>query len=159
MFYSIINSNVFSKGFSTIEIIMNVSFILIIFLIIYILYWHNINRNIAKLNRCKINLNSQGSIYTVYGKYNNTKLYKIKYDNTENHTVSIDCVCPPGNIPNKFNVKAYNARTNKTLNTDKYCNCDKYYNANEKDMKYSGDDFLTDYYSSNKNKLNFPDVI
>ena len=159
MFYSIINSNVFSKGFSTIEIIMNVSFILIIFLIIYILYWHNINRNIAKLNRCKINLNSQGSIYTVYGKYNNTKLYKIKYDNTENHNVSVDCVCPPGNIPNKFNVKAYNARTNKTLNTDKYCNCDKYYNANEKDMKYSGDDFLIDYYSSNKNKLNFPDVI
>jgi hypothetical protein len=159
MIYSIINTNVFSKGFSTIEIIMNISFILIILLIIYILYWHNINRKIAKLNRCKINLNSQGSIYTVYGKYNNTKLYKIKYDNTENHNVSVDCVCPPGNIPNKFNIKAFNTRTNKTQNADKYCNCDKYYNANKKDMKYSGDDFLIDYHTNNKNKLNFPDVI
>jgi len=159
MIYSIINTNVFSKGFSTIEIIMNISFILIILLIIYILYWHNINRKIAKLNRCKINLNSQGSIYTVYGKYNNTKLYKIKYDNTENHNVSVDCVCPPGNIPNKFNIKAFNTRTNKTQNADKYCNCDKYYNANKKDMKYSGDDFLIDYHTNKKNKLNFPDVI
>lgn len=159
MIYSIINTNIFSKGFSTIEIIMNISFILIILLIIYILYWHNINRKIAKLNRCKINLNSQGSIYTVYGKYNNTKLYKIKYDNTENHNVSVDCVCPPGNIPNKFNIKAFNTRTNKTQNADKYCNCDKYYNANEKDMKYSGDDFLIDYHTNKKNKLNFPDVI
>ena len=41
-------NNVFSKGFSTIEIIMNVSFILIIFLIIYIFYWHSINRNCDK---------------------------------------------------------------------------------------------------------------
>lgn len=169
MFYTIINNfnNVFSKGFTVIEIIMNLSFILIIFLIIYIFYWHSINRKVAKLNRCKINLNTEGSIYTIYGKYKQKKLYKIKYDNTEDHKVYVDCVCPVGNMPNKFEIKAYNKQKNKVESVDKYCNCDKYYNLNEKDaLKYSGDDFLVDYYTNNKDKnaenmkpISFPDVI
>jgi|LakMenE22Apr09ns_1017241.scaffolds.fasta_scaffold10085_2 hypothetical protein len=169
MFYSIINNfnNAFSKGFTVIEIIMNLSFILIIFLIIYIFYWHSINRKVAKLNRCKINLNTEGSIYTIYGKYKQTKLYKIKYDNTDDHKVYVDCVCPVGNMPNKFEVKAYNKRKNKVESADKYCNCDKYYNLNDKNaLKFSGDDFLVDYYTNNKDKkieqmpsLNFPDII
>lgn len=160
-------NNVFSKGFSTIEIIMNVSFILIIFLIIYIFYWHSINRNIAKLNRCKINLNSQGSIYNIYGKHKQTKLYKIKYDNTDKHTVSVDCVCPPGKVPNKFEIKAFNSDTNKWDKADKYCNCDKFYNINNNDLKFYGDEFLVSSYNSNKDKdvsaitsvLEFPDAI
>jgi Tfp pilus assembly protein PilE len=169
MFYSIINSfnNAFSKGFTTIEIIMNLSFILIIFLIIYIFYWHSINRKVAKLNRCKINLNTEGSIYTIYGKHKQTKLYKIKYDNTDDHKVSVDCVCPVGNMPNKFEIKAYNNRTQKTQSVDKYCNCDKFYNLNDKNaLNYSGDDFLVSYYNDNKDidaeymsKPIFPDII
>ena len=95
MFISFITNfnNVFSKGFTPIEILMNLSFILIISLIIFIFYWHSINRKVAKLNRCKINLNTEGSIYTIYGKHKQTKLYKIKYDNTDNHNVYVDCVC------------------------------------------------------------------
>lgn len=169
MFYTIINNfnNAFSKGFTVIEIIMNLSFILIIFLIIYIFYWHSINRKVAKLNRCKINLNTEGSIYTIYGKYKQTKLYKIKYDNTEDHKVYVDCVCPVGNMPNKFTIKAYNSQKNKVETADKYCNCDKYYNLNDKDaLKFSGDEFLTTYYKDNIDKtplnmghLEFPESI
>jgi hypothetical protein len=156
MLISIINNfnNAFSKGFTPIEILMNVSFILIIFLIIYIFYWHSINRKVATLNRCKINLNSDGnSIYTIYGKYKQTKLYKIRYDNTENHNVYVDCVCPVGNMPNKFEVKAYNTRKGKFETAEKYCNCDKYYNLNDKDaLKYSGDELLVSHYKDNKDK-------
>lgn len=165
MFLSIINNftNAFSKGFTVIEIIMNVSFILIILLIIYIFYWHSINRKVAKLNRCKINLNTEGSIYNIYVKHKQTKLYKIKYDNTEDNNVTVDCVCPVGNMPNKFEVKAYNKRKNKVESANKYCNCDKFYNLNDKDaLKYSGDDFLVDYYKkdiNNNKSLEFPDVV
>ena len=165
MFLSIINNftNAFSKGFTVIEIIMNVSFILIILLIIYIFYWHSINRKVAKLNRCKINLNTEGSIYNIYVKHKQTKLYKIKYDNTEDNNVTVDCVCPVGNMPNKFEVKAYNKRKNKVESSNKYCNCDKFYNLNDKDaLKYSGDDFLVDYYKkdiNNNKSLEFPDVV
>lgn len=169
MFISFITNfnNVFSKGFTPLEILMNLSFILIISLIIFIFYWHSINRKVAKLNRCKINLNTEGSIYTIYGKHKQTKLYKIKYDNTDNHNVYVDCVCPVGNIPNKFEIKAYNKQKNKVESVDKYCNCDKYYNLNNKDsLKYSGDDFLVSYYNDNKDRkaqnmkpLEFPDVI
>ena len=165
MFLSIINNftNAFSKGFTVIEIIMNVSFILIILLIIYIFYWHSINRKVAKLNRCKINLNTEGSIYNIYVKHKQTKLYKIKYDNTEDNNVTVDCVCPVGNMPNKFEVKAYNKRKNKVESANKYCNCDKLYNLNDKDaLKYSGDDFLVDYYKkdiNNNKSLEFPDVV
>lgn len=167
MFLSIINNftNAFSKGFTVIEIIMNVSFILIILLIIYIFYWHSINRKVAKLNRCKINLNTEGSIYNIYVKHKQTKLYKIKYDNTDDNNVTVDCVCPVGNMPNKFEVKAYNKRKNKVESANKYCNCDKFYNLNDKNaLNYSGDDFLVDYYKNkdnlNNNKsLKFPDVV
>jgi Tfp pilus assembly protein PilE len=165
MFLSIINNftNAFSKGFTVIEIIMNVSFILIILLIIYIFYWHSINRKVAKLNRCKINLNTEGSIYNIYVKHKQTKLYKIKYDNTDDNNVTVDCVCPVGNMPNKFEVKAYNKRKNKVESANKYCNCDKFYNLNDKNaLNYSGDDFLVDYYKNNINKnkhLDFPDVV
>jgi hypothetical protein len=155
MLVSIINNfnNSFSKGFTAIEIIMNLSFILIIFLIIYIFYWHSINRKVSTLNRCKINLNSDGgSIYTIYGKHKQTKIYKIRYDNTEDHNVYIDCVCPIGNMPNKFEVKAYNKRKDKFETAEKYCNCDKYYNLNEKNaLNYSGDEFLVSHYKAHKN--------
>jgi hypothetical protein len=115
MYKSIINSfnEVLTKKLSFFELLLNISFVLIIGLIIFIFYWHNINWKIAKLNRCKINLNSEGSIYNLYASYDQTKLYKVRYDNSTKHNVSIDCVCPTGNIPNTFKVPAYNAETNK----------------------------------------------
>jgi hypothetical protein len=154
MYKSIINSfnEVLTKKLSFFELLLNISFVLIIGLIIFIFYWHNINWKIAKLNRCKINLNSEGSIYNLYASYDQTKLYKVRYDNSTKHNVSIDCVCPTGNIPNTFKVPAYNAETNKTEIIPKYCSCDKFYDTTEKDkIYYNGDNFLIDFY---RNKFN-----
>jgi len=149
--------NVFTKGFTSFELLLNISFILILFIIIYIFYWHYINRNIAKLNRCKINLNSSGGIYNVYALYDQTKLYKVRYDNSTNHNLSIDCSCPSGNIPNTFKIRAYNSNTDAIETVNKYCTCDKYYNIdNTNKINYSGDDFLTDFYKNNRNQLIFP---
>lgn len=152
-------NNVLTRGFSSFEFLLSTSFILIICLIIYIFYWHYINRSISKLNRCKINLNSDGGLYSMYALYDQTKIYKIKYDNTTNHNVSIDCSCPNGNVPNTFKIKAYNTNTDTTETVNKYCTCDKYYDSeNSKRIYYSGDDFLTDFHKNNKNKLEFPSV-
>ena len=149
--------NVLTKGFTSFEFLLNTSFILILFLIIYIFYWHYINRSIAKINRCKINLNSDAGLYNMYVLYDQTKIYRIKYDNTTNHNVSIDCSCPPGNVPNTFKVKAYDSQTDSVQTVNKYCTCDKFYNAdNTNKIYYSGDDFLTDFHKNNKNTLEFP---
>jgi hypothetical protein len=151
--------DVLSRGFNSFEFLLNFSFILILCLIIYIFYWHSINRNIAKINRCKINLNSGGSIYNIYGIYDQTKLYNIKYDTANNNNITISCSCPTGNIPNSFKVKAYNAETDRTETINKHCICDKYYNTDDKNkFFYNGDSFLVDYYSNNKNRLIFPSV-
>lgn len=152
MFEIIINSfnDILTKKYSFLEILLNVSFILIIGLILYIFYWHNINRKIAKINRCKINLNSEGGIYNLYGIHNQTKIYKVRYDNSTKHNASIDCSCPIGNIPNKFKIPIYDAETKNTEIYDKYCVCDKYYDTSENNaIYYDGDPFLIDYYKNN----------
>jgi hypothetical protein len=149
MYETIINSfsDVLTRGFSKFELLLNISFILIIGLIIFIFYWHNINRQIAKLNRCKINLNSEGSIYNLYTYHDQTKLFRIRYDNTTKHNVSIDCSCPPGNVPNKFNIPIYNNDTKSIEKYNKYCVCDKSYDLSEKNKVHvEGDEFLTNYY-------------
>jgi hypothetical protein len=151
MYKSIINSlnEVLTKKISSFELLLNVCFVLIISLIIFIFYWHNINWKIAKLNRCKINLSSEGSIYNLYASYDQTKLYKVRYDNSTKHNVSIDCACPSGNIPNKFIIPAYNAETQQTDLINKYCSCDKYYDTTQKNkINYAGDNFLVDFYST-----------
>jgi hypothetical protein len=150
-------NNVLSRGFTSFELLLNVSFILIVCLMIYIFYWHSINRSIAKINRCKINLNSGGGIYSMYAMYDQTKLYKVKYDNTTKHNVTIDCSCPAGNVPNTFKIKAYNGETDKIETVNKYCTCDKFYNADDnKHVYYNGDDFLTDFYKNNRENIKFP---
>jgi hypothetical protein len=151
MYKSVINSlnEVLTKKISSFELLLNVSFVLIIGLIIFIFYWHNINWKVAKLNRCKINLNSEGSIYNLYASYDQTKLYKVRYDNSTKHNASIDCACPSGNIPNTFNIPAYNTETRETEIIKKYCICDKYYDTTEKNkIHYNGDNFLVDFYST-----------
>ena len=171
MYEPIINSfsDIITRGFSIYELLLNISFILIIGLIIFIFYWHNINRQIAKLNRCKINLNSEGSgsIYNLYTYYDQTKLYKLRYDNTTKHNVSVDCVCPTGNIPNKFEVPVYNMENEKLQKYNKYCVCDKSYDLTEKNkIRVDGDEFLSSYYrnydysiGAMKNNHNFDKLI
>ena len=149
--------NVLSNGFSSFELLLNVSFLLILCLIIYIFYWHSINRNIAKINRCKINLNSGGGTFSIYGIYDKTILYNVKYDTANNNNVTITCSCPTGNTPNTFKVKAYNTETARTETIKKHCICDRYYNTDDnRNFYYNGDSFLVDYYSNNKDKLEFP---
>jgi hypothetical protein len=146
-------NNIFNKDFSFFEILLNLSFILIISVIIYIVYWNLLNRKIANLNRCKINLNSIDNYYNVYSHYNNKKIYSINYETGSNHNVDVKCSCPVGNIANTFKIPLYNHRTDQMQVIDKYCLCDDYYNFNSSDGKnsitYSGDDFLTKYYSDN----------
>ena len=158
MYLTIINSfyDILTKKISGVELLLNISFILIIGVIIYIFYWHSINRKISKLNRCRIALKSDGGIYNLYGLYDNTKLYRIRYDNSTSHNVSVDCSCPRGTIPNKFRLPIYNAETGKTEMLDKYCICDKSYDTDKSKINYKGDGFLTNYHYKNKN-INNPD--
>lgn len=167
-------NNIFNKSFSLFEILLNLSFILIICLIIYIVYWNLLNRKIANINRCKINLNSIDNYYNISSHYNNKKLYSINYKTGDSHNVSVNCSCPSGNIANTFKIPVYNHKTDDMEIIDKYCLCDDYYNLNEKNInkniRYSGDEFLTNYYSTNydnelstfKNpnkKINFPEAL
>ena len=167
MYLSIINSfyDILTKKFSGIELLLNISFILIIGIIIYIFYWHNINRQISKLNRCKIALRSDGGIYNLYGLYDNTKIYRVRYDNSTKHNVSVDCSCPKGNIPNKFNMPVYNGEEKRTDKINKYCMCDKNYDTDNSKINFKGDGFLIDYHNkhnkfyinpSNNNQPEFP---
>ena len=146
-------NNIFNKDFSLFEILLNSSFILIISVIIYIVYWNLLNRKIANLNRCKINLNSVGNYYNIYSHYNNKKIYSVNYQTGDKHNVTVNCSCPTGNIANTFKIPLYNHNSGEMEVIDKYCLCDDNYNFNstdaKKNIRYSGDDFLTDYYLSN----------
>ena len=146
-------NNIFNKNFSLFEILLNVSFILIISVIIYIVYWNLLNRKIANINRCKINLSSVGNFYNISSHYNNKKMYSINYETGDSHNVSVNCSCPSGNIANNFKIPVYNLNTNEMQIIDKYCFCDDFYNLNSgdgnKNIRYSGDEFLTNYYSNN----------
>ena len=167
-------NNIFNKSFSLFEILLNLSFILIICLIIYIVYWNLLNRKIANINRCKINLNSIGNYYNISSHYNNKKMYSINYEIGDKHNVSINCSCPTGNVANTFKVPVYNHNTDEMQIIDKYCFCDQIYNLNSSDgnknIRYSGDEFLTNYYSTNydneiatlrnpNKKINFPEPL
>lgn len=164
-------NNIFNKDFSLFEILLNSSFILIICVIFYIVYWNLLNRKIANINRCKINLNSVGNYYNISSLYNNKKLYSINYETGDKHNVSINCSCPAGNVANTFKIPVYNHNTDEMQIIDKYCLCDNLYNLNSSDgnknVSYSGDEFLTNYYSNNydneigtlrnpNNKIKFP---
>jgi len=146
-------NNIFNKDFSFFEILLNLSFILIICFIIYIVYWNLLNRKIANINRCKINLNSAGNYYNISSHYNNKKMYSINYQTGDTHNVSVNCSCPYGNIANSFKIPLYNHNKKEMQIINKHCLCDNFYNLNSSDTKnnirYSGDEFLTNYYSNN----------
>jgi len=146
------------------EFILNLTFVLIIFIIIVILYWDSINRSIISNGRCKININDSDITYNlnIFSKTNspdtnNTNLINISYDNTEEHNHKIDCACPYGNIPNDFNIPMWNNVEQKVYNARKVCFCDKNYQSpitnsitntiNKDKLKLDGDAFLIDYYN------------
>jgi hypothetical protein len=145
-FYNILNTKQ-----TFFEILLNLTFVLILLIIAVIFYWDNINRKIINTSRCKIVMNNDDNIFNldIYNSESTKKLLKISYDNTKKHNVKIDCACPVGNTVNNFRVPYYNYEDQK-LEKDlyKYCKCDADYSANIRDgnYKYDGDAFLQDYY-------------
>ena len=67
---------IIAKKQSIFEFILNLTFVLIIFIILVILYWDNINRTIINTGRCKIALNNSDLTYNlnIYRKKDNTEL-------------------------------------------------------------------------------------
>lgn len=146
------------------EFILNLTFVLIIFIILVILYWDSINRSIISNGRCKININDSDITYnlSIFSKTNdkdtnNANIINISYDNSEEHNSKIDCACPSGNIPNDFKIPVWDDADKKIKEQSKFCYCDKNYqtpitnktnNVIGKDnIKLDGDAFLIDYYN------------
>jgi hypothetical protein len=150
---------VIGKKQSFFEFILNLSFVLIVFIILVILYWDNINRSIINNGRCKIAVNNSDVTYNlnIYDKTKNTNIIEISYDNTPEHNYKIDCACPVGNTINEFYVPVWSQTENKIENRRKVCYCDNNYktdvsdNVNNNIIKnkigLDGDGFLIDHYS------------
>lgn len=141
------------------EIMLHISFILIIFMLIFIFYWDTIKRNVIKTSRCKLTLDNSDNMFNlrIFDKNTNTSVININYDNTKNHNYKIDCVCPTGNELNTIKrIPIYNNETKTTDYIEKNCYCDKnYYNnihdssidgLNNDNIILDGDSFLVNFY-------------
>jgi hypothetical protein len=141
------------------EILLHLTFILIIFLLIVIFYWDTIKRNILKTARCKITMDNSDSQFNVrlFDKNTNSSIININYDNTKKHNYKIDCVCPRGNELNNFkDIPVFNSDTKKVEKVDKICYCDDNYKKNIYDenigaldndnILLDGDSFLVNFY-------------
>lgn len=162
------------------EILLHLSFILIILVLITIFYWDTIKRNIIKTSRCKISLENSDNLYNVriFDKTTNTSIINVNYDNTRKHNSKIDCVCPTGNELNIIkDVPIYDNESKKIQYINKNCYCDNNYVRNiydnglnaldNENILLDGDSFLVDFYrgllddfkTGNRNKdlqLSFP---
>lgn len=142
--------NILNEKQTLFEILLNLTFVLILLIIAIIFYWDNINRKIINTSRCKIIMNNEDNIFNldIYDKSENKKIINVSYDNTKKHNVKINCACPVGTTQNKFQVPYYNYEDQK-LETDlyKYCQCDAQYESPSNDYSYEGDAFLKDYYT------------
>jgi len=141
------------------EILLHLSFILIIFLLIIIFYWDTIKRSILKTSRCKITLDNSDSQYNlrIFDKTTNSSIININYDNTRKHNYKIDCVCPTGNELNTIkNIPVFNSDNKIVEKVDKNCYCDNNYYKNIYDdsiggldndnIILDGDSFLVNFY-------------
>ena len=120
--------NVLTQKHTLFEFILNLSFILIIFIIILVFYWDSINRSIIKTGRCRVTLDNTDAMYNmrIYDKGSKTSILDISYDNTPSHKLNVNCVCPTGDYVNKFeNIPIYNATEKRFEGVSKYCYCDK----------------------------------
>lgn len=151
---------IITKKQSLFEFFLNLTFVLIIFIIIVLLYWDSINRSIINNGRCKININNTDVNYNLefYNKpQGNTNIFNISYDGTPKHNLKVDCACPIGETPNKFQVPIYDYESKKINKIDKFCYCDAKYDGetvndnigsiNMNNVSMDGDAFLMDYYT------------
>jgi len=157
--------DIFNKQQTFFEIILNLTFILILFILAFIFYWDSINRSVINNSRCKALIKNDDSNYTAYfynDKTNkNTKLFSISYDNTKNHNVKISCegVCSKssadnGVILNTIDIPYYDYKEQRIdTSYTKKCYCDSdYFSTNINyskldDLGIDGDNFLADYYT------------
>ncbi len=142
------------------EIILNLSFILIIFMFVAIFYWDSINRSVINTSRCKVLINNDDAEYGIDATNSDgtKKLYSIKYDNTKNHNIKIDCACPTGTTNNLFSgIKYFDYKSQEINNANINCKCDADYTSAIalENARYTGDKFLTDFY----NKIGGPSGI
>lgn len=155
MSYNIIDefNDIFYKPFSSYEILLNITFLLIIGIIFYIFYWDLINRKVKSISKCKNNINKNnttGGVYVINAKDDaNNNLYSIKYDMVTNKP-SIDCKCTPGTYMNTFkNIKIYDPDKEETIGINNNCSCDKTYELNANNHYYNGEPFLLKYMYDN----------
>lgn len=144
---------IISKKQTLFEFLLNLSFVLIIFVIIMIFYWDSINRSIINNNRCKVSIDNSDLTYNlkVYNSgIDNANIFNISYDNTTDKNIKIDCACPVGETLNKFEFPYYNNINKKDDVLNKYCYCAKDYqytkNTGLTNLDLDGDAFLVDYY-------------
>jgi len=140
---------IISKKQTLFEFLLNLSFVLIIFIILIIFYWDSINRSIIHNSRCKISIDNSDITYNLnISNENNSSLYDISYDKSKN--IKIDCTCPIGEKINKFDIPIWNEKDKKVEQIKKYCYCDNNYQYNNielNNLKVDGDAFLVDYYN------------
>ena len=146
-FYNILNTKQ-----TFFELLLNLTFILILLIIAVIFYWDSINRNIINTSRCKIIINNDDANYNldVFSKTKNAKLFNISYDNNKAHNVKINCACPVGTTLNDFKIPYFDYQDQKVnTNLYKHCMCDQEYKENDTlDYNFNGDAFLVDYYKT-----------
>ena len=166
--------DIFNKQQTIFEIILNLSFILILFLIAFIFYWDSINRSVLNTSRCKAIIKNDDSNYTAYfyddKNTKNNKLFSISYDNTRNHNIKINCegVCNKSStdssvVQNNIEIPYYDYKEQKIdTSYTKRCYCDKNYlegvvgYSKLPNLGIDGDEFLADYYKNfyNNNEPN-----
>lgn len=158
--------DIFNKQQTIFEIILNLSFILILFIIAFIFYWDSINRSVINTSRCKAIIRNDDATYTANfyddKSTKEKKLFSISYDNSRNHNVKISCegVCAksstePGVQQNNFSIPYFNYKDQAIDDTYiKRCYCDKLYDvatnptpSNFGNLGIDGDVFLSDYYT------------
>ncbi len=159
--------DIFNKQQTIFEIILNLSFVLILFIIAFIFYWDSINRSVINTSRCKAIIKNDDSSYTVnfYSdrETKKNKLYSVSYDNTRNHNVKITCEgscgkssSDSGVIKNNINIPYFDYKEQKIDGSyTKICHCDRNYNldgslnyGNHATLGMDGDEFLADYYKT-----------
>lgn len=157
--------DIFNKQQTIFEIILNLSFVLILFIIAFIFYWDSINRSVINTSRCKAIIKNDDSTYTVnfYSdrETKKDKLYSISYDNTRNHNVKITCEGSCGKsssegVKNNINVPYFDYKEQKIDGSyTKICYCDKDHKLDGIDnygshqlLGMDGDEFLADYYKT-----------
>lgn len=155
MSYNIIDefADIFYKPFSNTEILLNLTFLLLIGIVLYIFYWDLINRKVKLISKCKNNINKNnttGGYYIINAKDSaNNNLYTLKYDMVTNKP-SVDCSCTPGNYINNFqNIKIYDPDKKETIAVNTNCPCDKTYDLLASEHYYNGEPFLLKYMYDN----------